>query len=508
MVGTRQLERVLSQASEAGAKVVLVGDPRQLQSIEAGAAFRSLHEDHGGARIGEVRRQREDWQREATRDLATGQTAAALAAYETHGHVHAVATREAAREALIEGWDRDRQADPDASRIILTHTNDEVRALNLTARERMRAAGDLGSEFRLTVERGERDFATGDRIMFLQNDRGLGVKNGTLGTIDALDPHAMTVHTDDGRAIRCDLKDYDRIDHGYAATIHKAQGMTVDRAHVLATPGLDAHASYVALTRHRDGVELHYGRNDFASPERLARTLGRERAKDMALDHAQADPAEDFAARRGIDFESHDVEPPDQRLQPDDLAEAREAALRPARARAMIRHAEAVQNVFETLAQGDKASPEQLRILNRARDAFEAMRPSGWRDAEAAYLKDPTLARDAAKGQLNRAIRALQLETELRTDPRARADRFVERWQTLDRRSGAQYCAGDYTGYHASRKAMTDMARGLQRDPQLESLLANRKRDLGISSDMGRRLGQELAFSHGLELGRSRGLGL
>jgi len=508
MVGSRQLERVLSQAADAGAKVVLVGDPQQLQSIEAGAAFRSLHDRHGGARIGEVRRQREDWQREATRQLATGRTEAALAAYETHGHVHAAPTRQAARDALIEGWDRDRQADPEASRIILTHTNDEVRTLNLAARARMREAGDLGPELRLTVERGERSFAPGDRVMFLQNDRGLGVKNGTLGTIADLGRQAMTVRTDDGRALRFDLKDYDRIDHGYAATIHKAQGMTVDRAHVLATPGLDAHGSYVALTRQRDGVELHYGRDDFASPERLARTLGRERAKDMALDHAGADPAQDFAARRGIDFGRHAPEPPDATPRSDDLAEAREAALRPARARALIRHAEAVDAVFETQAQGDKASPEQVRTLNRARDAFEALRPDGWRDAEAAYLKDPTLARDAAKGQLGRAIRALQLETELRTAPRARADRFVERWQKLDRGSGDQYRRGDYTGYHASRKTMTDMARSLQRDPQLESLLANRKRALGISSDMGRRLGQELAFSHGLELGRSRGLGL
>ena len=73
MVGTRQLERVLSHAAEAGAKVVLVGDPQQLQAIEAGAAFRSIHERHGGAEIGEVRRQREDWQRDATRDLANWQ---------------------------------------------------------------------------------------------------------------------------------------------------------------------------------------------------------------------------------------------------------------------------------------------------------------------------------------------------------------------------------------------------------------------------------------------------
>ena len=133
----------------------------------------------------------------------------------------------------------------------------------------MRAAGDLGNEVHVTVERGDRGFASGDRVMFLQNERGLGVKNGTLGTIEQVSARSMTVQADDGRSVRFDLKDYNRIDHGYAATIHKAQGMTVDRIHVLATPGMDAHSSYVALSRHRDGMELHYGRDDFANPDRL-----------------------------------------------------------------------------------------------------------------------------------------------------------------------------------------------------------------------------------------------
>ena len=124
--------------------------------------------------------------------------------------------------------------------------------------------------------------------MFLQNERGLGVKNGTLGTIEQVSAQSMTVQTDDGRSVRFDLKDYNRIDHGYAATIHKAQGMTVDRTHVLATPGMDAHGSYVALSRHRDGMELHYGRDDFASQDRLIRTLSRDRAKDMASDYERA----------------------------------------------------------------------------------------------------------------------------------------------------------------------------------------------------------------------------
>lgn len=300
MVGTRQLERVLSHAAEAGAKVVLVGDPQQLQSIEAGAAFRSIHQQHRGARIGEVRRQREDWQRDATRDLATGRTGDALHAYNKHGMVHAAATREQARDDLIDRWDRDRQASPGRSRIVLTHTNAEVRALNEAARGRIRDAGNLGDEVRLVVERGERSFACGDRVMFLQNERGLGVKNGTLGAIEEVSTQSMSVRTDDGRAVRFDLKDYDRIDHGYAATIHKAQGMTVDRTHVLATPGLDAHGAYVALSRHRDGMELHYGHDDFTSQDRLLGALSRDRAQDMASDYERLEPAHDYAERRGI----------------------------------------------------------------------------------------------------------------------------------------------------------------------------------------------------------------
>ncbi len=555
MVGTLQLERVLSQAADAGAKVVLVGDPQQLQAIEAGAAFRSIHERHGGAEIGEVRRQREDWQREATRDLANGKSGTALEAYRSHGMVHEAQTREQARADLIDRWDRDRQASPDKSRIILTHTNDEVRALNESARERMRAAGDLGDDIRLTVERGARNFANGDRVMFLQNERGLGVKNGSLGTIEQVSRQSISVQTDDGRSVQFDLKDYNKIDHGYAATIHKAQGMTVDRAHVLATPGMDAHSSYVALSRHRDGVELHYGRDDFANQDRLVRTLSRDRAKDMASDYERADPVQSYAERRGITFRERvaeivrkvvpeklrdmfdglrfpgDVPCPDGGRRPEretpereksgtgperreteaperKVAEDPEKELRRVRTRALVRHARAVDAIFEAQEMGGKASPEQVKELHEARQVFEEVRPVGSHDAEAAYKKNPELVREAAGGQVSRAIRALQLETELRTDPGRRADRFVEHWQKLDQASLRQYQASDMSGYKATRSAMGDMAKSLERDPQLESILANRKRDLGIAFESGRRLGQELAFAHGIDLGRGRGIGI
>ncbi|RUW21869.1 Ti-type conjugative transfer relaxase TraA [Mesorhizobium sp. M4B.F.Ca.ET.215.01.1.1] len=563
MVGTRQLERVLSHAANVGAKVVLVGDPQQLQAIEAGAAFRSIHERHGGVEIGQVRRQREDWQREATRDLATGRIGAAIDVYDTQGMVHRAATRDEARSNLVERWDRDRQAQPEASRIILTHTNDEVRALNQAARERMRAAGDLGDEVHVVVERGARTFARGDRVMFLRNERSLGVKNGTLGVIEEVSVQTMTVQTDDGRSLRFDLKDYAHIDHGYAATIHKAQGMTVNRTHVLATPGMDAHSGYVSLSRHRDGMDLHYGSEDFATRERLVRALSRDRAKDMASDYDQIDPAQHYAERRGITFRERvvefvrrvvpeklrdkisglldglrspaDVGPgqdrgripggEDGRAQsgdagavPEKEASARgaqreadapvdpEAALRNARTKALVRHARALDAAIRAGNANGQGTPEQMRELKDARNAFEKVRPYGSRDAEAAYVKNPDLVLEARAGRVNRIVRALQLETEIRTDPDRRAARFVEDWQKRKRTSQRQYQAGDMSGYRSTRSAMSDMAKSLERDPQLESLLANQKKALGIQVESGRRLGAELAFSHGIGIGRGRGI--
>ena len=189
-------------------------------------------------------------------------------------------------------------------------------------------------------------------------------------------------------------------------------------------------------------------------------------------------------------------------------AEDPEAALRKARTKALVRHARAVDAIFDMQERGGKASPEQVKELQEARKVFEEVRPYGSHDAEAAYKKNPELALEAASGNPARAIRALQLETEIRTDPNRRADRFVERWQKLNHTSQRQYQAGDMSGYKAMRSAMGDMAKSLERDPQLESILANRKIELGIQIESGRRLGLELAFNHGIDLGRGRGLGL
>ncbi|WP_447953915.1 Ti-type conjugative transfer relaxase TraA [Sphingopyxis chilensis] len=521
MIGTRQMERVLSHAADAGAKVVLVGDPQQLQSIEAGAAFRSLHERHGGVEIGEVRRQNADWQREATRELATGRTADAIRAYDEAGMVHAADTRETARAELVDRWDRDRQARPGDTRIILTHTNDEVRALNDAARDRMRAAGDLGSDVAVKVERGDRLFASGDRIIFLRNERSLEVKNGTLGTVERVSKSGMAVRTDDGRKVAFDLKDYRDLDHGYAATIHKAQGMTVDRTHVLATSGMDSHAAYVGLSRHRDGVNLHYGRDDFKDQDKLIRTLSRERAKDMAQDYAKADPTRSYAERRGITVRERIAEA--VRQAPEKArsifagfkptvklasVEPRDTSRSADTRRAVERYARAQADIGHMHAKDLPVLPHQRDALARAGDALSAIGPHARRDLASAFERQPELIAQAAQGNSQAAIRAMNHEADIRIDPAKRADRFVDDWQKLQQQRSRSLSRGDQRAASRFAGEMSAMAKSLERDAQVESILRGRKAAFGIEAHSVRSVGQDLAAIADLGRGRSRGIGI
>lgn len=518
MVGTRQMERVLSHAAKAEAKVVLVGDQQQLQAIEAGAAFRAIHERHGGVEISEVRRQLSAWQQDATKHLATGRTGEAIGAYEERGMVHAADTREDARKELIERWDQERRTSPADSRIILTHTNDEVRELNQMARGKMREAGALGADATIKAARGDRQVASGDRIIFLRNERGLGVKNGTLGTVAKASAHSLAVRTDDGREVAFDTKDYPHIDHGYAATIHKAQGMTVDRAHVLATPGLDSHSAYVAISRHREGLALHYGRDDFADQSKLVRTLSRDRGKDMAGDYK---PEQAFAELRGISFRERVMKVVRQVPQKaksifvNFRPQARQLEPMPVQAntqndqrRAVERYARALGDMGTMQAQGLPVLPHQKHALEKAGKALDAIRPHAATDLAKALERRPELIAEAAGGRGQEAMRAMSKEAAVRTDPALRSERFISDWQKLSTARKELEQQGDRAGAARVTAKLTELAKGLERDPQVEGLLRGKSRELGIDPKPERSIANELTATLARERTRAFDMGI
>ncbi|HBC0377565.1 TPA: Ti-type conjugative transfer relaxase TraA, partial [Enterobacter asburiae] len=138
MIGSRQLGRVLKSAEQAGAKVVLLGDDKQLAAIEAGAAFRGVVQHIGAAEITEVRRQKEAWAREAGQQFARGSVADGLAAYAERGHVQIHDSRDAARDGLAAAYVGDQGK---GSQIILAHSNKDVQALNEAVREARKERG-------------------------------------------------------------------------------------------------------------------------------------------------------------------------------------------------------------------------------------------------------------------------------------------------------------------------------------------------------------------------------
>ena len=263
MIGTRQMKRFVDEAAKRRAKLVLIGDPEQLQPIKAGMPFRVINDQIGGAELTEIRRQKDDWQRQASRDFAQNRTEAALKAYEAHGAIETSSNSNEAISKLVQDYMVDLELrGSEASRLALAYRRKDVHAINQGIRMARKSGGELKDEKLFKTGHGLRAFASGDRILFTKNDAGLGVRNGMQATVMKVDENELAVRFDpngkrETRSLTFAPERYSAIDHGYATTIHKSQGATVDTAFVLSSWQMDSHLTYVAMTRHRESAKLY-----------------------------------------------------------------------------------------------------------------------------------------------------------------------------------------------------------------------------------------------------------
>ena len=296
MVGTHDFDRILKQVRKADAKLVCVGDIRQLQPIEAGAPFGALCKSLGHATLDENRRQREVWMQDAALQFRNGDSRGGLTQYALAGKLTVRPNEGDARTTLIREWSEQRTKDAKDT-IILAGTNADVSRLNLLAQQTRRDSGELGKR---SVRIGETRIYEGDRVLFTKNSRVCGVANGDFATVEKVhvrkhfrDRGAITVKLDSPapgsrEKTTISLGDYPRehIALGYASTTHKAQGSTVDRAFVLAGGWMqDRELSYVQMSRHRDECKIFA--SEAAAGEdlgALVRGMNRSRAKGMAHD--------------------------------------------------------------------------------------------------------------------------------------------------------------------------------------------------------------------------------
>lgn len=296
MVGTRTLVDLISKVHATKAKAVLIGDACQLPEIDAGGGFAGLARRSRPATLTNNRRQHEPWERQALADLRLGHATEALAAYQAHDRIHHHGDPTSDRLDMVERWWAAVENGSDA--LLLASHHDAVRDLNNRARTRMAAAGRLGDE---TIDIGGLDVAVGDRVLGLANDYRAGILNGTRGTVTAIDQHhrRIDVLVADGSSVHVPFAyiENGHLAHGYAMTVHKAQGATCDHAFVLVDETMSREAIYTAMSRGRQTNHLYMAidsdRDEVAhAPEvttdpaaALAASIQRSAAQQMAIDH-------------------------------------------------------------------------------------------------------------------------------------------------------------------------------------------------------------------------------
>jgi hypothetical protein len=179
--------------------------------------------------------------------------------------------------------------------------------------------------------------------------------------------------------------------------------------------------------------------------------------------------------------------------------------------RAVERASRSAETVLQARASGGPVLEHQKVALERATEALDQIRPGASRDMASAMERDPGLLREAAAGRSGPMVAAIGEEARVRADPNLRADRFVERWQGLKQERDRLYRAGDMAGREKAGKDMVGMAKSLERDPQVESILRGRTRELGLEIGMNRSRdvsGGELGRQLTQELGISRDRGM
>lgn len=305
MVGTRTLAPLLRTAVASGAKVVLVGDPKQLPEIRTGGVLASLASRHPVLTLTENRRQQDTVEREALDRLRSGDIERAMRSLREHGDVVTAPNAEAVRYGMVGDWYRHRSQGESA--LMMARRNADVDDLNRRARCLVAASGELSGE---PIVVAGRPFQVGDQVVCTRNDHSSGVRNGTVGEITGIDHRTttVTVATEEGdRILGRDYLGAGWMRHGYAVTVHKAQGRTCDHGLLLASDNLHREMGYVGLSRGRESNRMHvvssepadelerHGRHEErADPyDLVVESLHKSAAKELAIDHSEPEEIDD-----------------------------------------------------------------------------------------------------------------------------------------------------------------------------------------------------------------------
>ena len=398
---------------------------------------------HGAAEITEVTRQQVDWQRRAAQDLAEGRFAEAVTAYDQAGAITWTPDQDQARTALVEAWKRDTAAEPAAKRFVFAYTNRDVDALNAELRQVRRDRGELsGPEVALETKHGPAVFAVGDRVQFTDTDKKAGIYNGNAGTITAIDERSGrlsavldTPAAGKGREVAWSAAEFAGFRHGYAGTIYKGQGKTLDHTYLYHTHHWRAAASYVALTRQRDSAQVFVARDDRPRHKRIGLADGARRGQSRLDRLGDARGADARQRSRGKHAGTRSTAPEDSlRAKVRDALQRREAS-----------EQRAAEFWGSAIAAGRSPAPDPLTAKVRA---ASEVRQQQAELPMPEWLIPPHVSRDG-RDSLGRGLDPAGVAAAVAADARVQQAKS-EPWRHLERA---------YRDPHAAHARLNELAR-------------------------------------------------
>jgi conjugative relaxase-like TrwC/TraI family protein len=284
MVDHKRLDALTELVERSGAKLIAVGDGKQLPSIGPGGMFDRLTSHAPTVELADIHRTKDPADQRAWQALRAGEPERAMAHYASRGQLHLSDTRDQAAEQAVQTWATlTDERDIREVALIADASNQEIDRLNARAQHLRAQRGELGHhEIPLPgVHYGLRE---GDLIAFTAQHHPPGkpqVENGTLGQISAINERSVTVTLDGSqRKIQLARENLDSLRLAYAQHVYRQQGATVERSIVL-TGGWQTskETAYVQATRARHGTDWHLARdqlgNEGQDPDRIARLAQR-----------------------------------------------------------------------------------------------------------------------------------------------------------------------------------------------------------------------------------------
>jgi ATP-dependent exoDNAse (exonuclease V) alpha subunit len=291
MVGTRQMNDLLAHINRSGAAAKLIGDPLQLQSCDAGGPFQAIAKEVNPFVMTKIRRQKEQWAREAVINMMEGHAEEVLMEYAERGLFTVAENRTEAMKSLVKDWKKQGLKAPQDN-LVFTSTNLETTILNRMIQQERKLKRQLGLQY---VTLGNERFYKGDRVLLCKNSKEFDVVNGHLGVVCGINflRNSLSMKLDEGRIVTVLLDRYTDLKLGYVLTTHKGQGVTTQNSYILLGGSMtDKEMAYTQISRSTDQSKLYIDKAELGeSYQDIARQMNKSHQKDLAVEHEISQPS-------------------------------------------------------------------------------------------------------------------------------------------------------------------------------------------------------------------------